>query len=55
MSRTPKVYGYCRLSKDEITVRCASCHQEWTLRIKDTRQTEFDCPFCDHTYRVEKT
>ncbi len=54
MPRTPKAYGYCRLSKDEITVRCSACHQEWTLRIKNKEQTEFDCPFCNRTYRVEK-
>ncbi len=54
MPRTPKAYGYCRLSKDEITVRCSACQQEWTLRIKNKEQTEFDCPFCNRTYQVEK-
>ena len=55
MPRTPNAYGYCRLSKDEITVRCSACHQEWTLRIKNKEQTEFDCPFCNRTYGSSET
>lgn len=46
----PKVYGYCRLSKDEITAKCSACNAEWSLKITNTEQTEFDCPFCQHTY-----
>jgi DNA invertase Pin-like site-specific DNA recombinase len=42
------------LSKDEITVRCTGCHQEWTLRIKTKEQSEFDCPFCARTFRVTR-
>ena len=54
MPRKPRAFGYCRLSKDEITVRCAGCHQEWTLRIKKKEQTDFECPFCDRTFRVTR-
>lgn len=54
MPRAPRAFGYCRLSKDEITVRCAGCHQEWTLRIKKKDQTVFHCPFCEHIFRVTR-
>lgn len=47
----PKAYGYCRLSKDEITATCSACQAEWSLKITNIDQTEFDCPYCGHTYR----
>lgn len=46
----PKAFGYCRLSKDETTVKCKACKLEWTLKIQDTEQTQFACPFCDHPH-----
>lgn len=50
----PKVYGYCRLSKEEITATCTACKAEWTLNITDAEQTDFDCPFCQKTHKVSR-
>jgi DNA-directed RNA polymerase subunit RPC12/RpoP len=50
----PRAFGYCRLSKDEITARCSACKNEWTLDIQDIEQTDYPCPFCAHTFRVNR-
>ncbi len=54
MLHLPKVYGYCRLSKEEITADCTACKLEWTLDIKDEKQTDYDCPQCGKTYKVSR-
>ena len=54
MPHVPKVYGYCRLSKEEITAVCVACKMEWTLDIKTVEQTDYDCPQCGHTHKVSR-
>ena len=50
----PKAFGYCRLSKDETTIKCNACKSEWTLNITNTEQTEFDCPYCETTFKIDR-
>lgn len=51
----PKAFGYCRLSKEETTVKCHACRCEWTLDIQDTEKTEYDCPYCDTTFKIRRS
>ncbi len=55
MPHIPKVYGYCRLSKEEITARCLECKREWTLDIQNADQLEYDCPECGKTHRINSS
>lgn len=50
----PRAYGYCRLSKDETTIVCKRCKNEWVMKIESLEQTDFDCPFCDHTFHMDR-
>ncbi len=55
MPHIPKVYGYCRLSKEEITATCLECKREWTLDIKDDEQIDYDCFQCGKTHRINSS
>lgn len=50
----PKAYGYCRLSKDEVTAKCSACQAEWALKITNVDDVDFDCPYCGHTYHWDR-